>query len=140
MIDKPVLNDLAPYPRSAQDATAEAMARHFTAFARLHWRLAMEHLDRGKTRQSVNSFTSYYAIAYLLREQRVSDGDQLAKELWETWGSGLGVGADLWNWLEEYRIDPGAVDRIATRLISEDSPSSSVHDSRPAWPVPPDGV
>ena len=121
--DKPTINDLSPYPATVDEATAEVMARHFAAFTQLHWRMAMDHPDRDKARQSISMFTNCYAIAYLLREQPASEGDRVARELWETWDSGMGVGVDVWNWLiDDYGIDPHTVNRIAARLIAEDAP------------------
>ena len=122
----PTLADLVPYPGTAKEATADAMARHFTAFAQLHWRIAMDHPDRDKVRQSISMFTNCYGIAYLLREQPASEGDRVARELWETWDSGMGVGVDVWNWLvDEYEIDPHAINAIAARLIAEDAAKSA---------------
>ncbi len=127
MTGKHTINDVTPYPKTAEDATADAMARHFTAFAQLHWRLAMDHPDREKARQSVNMFTNCYGIAYLLREQPASEADRVAKELWETWDSGVGVGVDVWNWLiDDYGIDPHAINQIAAQYIAEDEPKSEV--------------
>jgi|GEM_PF-6157902 len=121
MADKTTLASIAPYPKTADEATADAMARHLTAFAQLHWRMAMDHPDPEKARQSIGYFSSHYGIAYLLREMPASEGDRVARELWETWESGHGVGIDIWNWLtDEYGIDPQAIGKIAARLIAED--------------------
>lgn len=119
------LDKIAPYPKTAEEATAEAMARHLTAFAQLHWRVAMDHPDRDKSRESINSFTSYYAIAYLLREQPAAEGDRVARELWEAWESGMVVGADLWEWLGEYEIDPADINEIAAKLIAAPAEAQS---------------
>lgn len=116
------IDDLVPYPRSVEDVTADAMARHFTAFAQLHWRIAMDHPDRDKSRESISMFTNCYGIAYLLREQPARDGDRVARKLWETWNSGQCVGTDLWEWMAEYGIGPHTIDGIAARLIAEDDP------------------
>jgi hypothetical protein len=131
MTDKPTLDDFATYPNSAEEATADAMARRFTATAQLHWQIAMDHPDGDKSRAAVNMFTNCYGIAYLLREQPAREGDRVARELWETWNSGMGVGVDVWNWLAEYGIDPRAINRIAAQLISEDAAKS---DPAPASP------
>lgn len=127
MTDKPLtLNDITPYPKAAKEATADVMGRHFTAFAQLHWRIAMDHPDRDNARQSINMFTNCYGIAYLLREQPASEGDRVARELWETWESGHGVGIDIWDWLtDEYGIDPERINEIAARLIAEDAPKAA---------------
>lgn len=129
MTDKQTVNDIAPYPTTAKDATAEAMARHLTAFAQLHWRIAMDHPDRDTARQSISTFTYCYGIAYLLREQPSREGDRVARELWETWDCGMGVGVDVWNWLQEYEIDPHVINGIAARLIAKD-------EAKPDGPAP----
>lgn len=107
------LDKIAPYPKSVKDATAETMARHFTAFAQMHWRLATDHPSADNARQSTNMAIAYYGLAYLLREMPARDGDRVATSLWETWDSGMGVGVDLWEWLAEYEIDPASVNRVA---------------------------
>lgn len=118
------LDKIAPYPKTADEATAEAMARHMTAFAQLHWRIAMDHPDRDKARESINSFTSYYGITLLLREiPNAIVADRVARELWEAWDSGQAIGADLWEWLGEYEIDPADVDAIA-KQITEPNPDA----------------
>ncbi|MEV0382319.1 hypothetical protein [Nonomuraea sp. NPDC050643] len=110
------LDKIVPYPMNGKDATADAMARHFTAFAQLHWRLAADHPDADQARQSMNMTIAYYGLAYLLREMPARDGDRVAKELWETWDDGMGVGVNLWGWLEEYGIDPKAIGEIAGQV------------------------
>jgi hypothetical protein len=130
MADKYSLASFVPYPTRVEDVTADNMARHFTAFAQLHWRIAMDHPDRDKARESINGYTSYYAIAYLLREQPAREGDRVAKELWETWDSGVSVGVDLWEWLTEYGIDPERIGKVAERLISETSTPEPAVDPR----------
>jgi hypothetical protein len=139
MTDKATLNDIAPYPKTAEDATADAMARHLTAFAQLHWRMAMDHPNPEKARQSIGYFSSHYGIAYLLREQPASEGDRVARELWETWESGHGVGIDIWDWLaDEYGIDPERINEIAARLIAEDAAKAAeTPEVQPAQPVTP---
>ena len=130
MTDKHSIDAIAPYPKTAKEATADTMARYLTAFAQLHWRIAMDHPDRDKARQSINMFTNCYGIAYLLREQPASNGDRVARELWETWDSGMGVGVDVWNWLiDDYGIDPRSINAVAARLVAEDS-------AKPADPAP----
>jgi hypothetical protein len=108
------LDKIAPYPKCVGDASAEAMARYFAAFAQLHWRLAMDHRDADQARHSTNMAITHHGLAYLLREMPARDGDRLAEELWETWDSDGGVGVDLWNWLSEYGIDPDAIARQVT--------------------------
>ncbi|MFI7691724.1 hypothetical protein ACIBQ6_21835 [Nonomuraea sp. NPDC049655] len=111
------LDKIAPYPQSAEEATAEAMARHFTAFAQMHWQVSIDHPDKGQARQSMNMAIAYYGLAYLLREMPARDRDRVAHALWETWDSGMGVAVDLWEWMAEYGIDPAAVARIADQVV-----------------------
>ncbi|MFF0864213.1 hypothetical protein ACFYUV_20815 [Nonomuraea sp. NPDC003560] len=112
------LDKIAPSPKAAEEATAEAMARHFAAFASLHWRLGMDHPDAAQARHSTNLAIAYHGLTCLLREMPSREGDRVAKELWETWDSDGGAGVDLWNWLEEYGIDHKAIDAIARQVTA----------------------
>jgi hypothetical protein len=117
------LDNIAPYPRSEKEATAEAIARCFTAYAQLHFRLGIDHPDRDQAAKSTTAFASYYAIAYLLRELIERAGhhvaDPVARTLWEDQETVDGLGASVWEWLEEYDIDPERINKVAADVIAE---------------------
>lgn len=118
-----VLDKIAPPPRNKQEATAEALARQYTAYAQLHFRLGIDLADRDKASQSISKFTSFYAIAFLLRELEAAGvrvADRVAGDLWEAWQNPHVTGPDVWNWLEEYGIDPEVINKIADEFRAEE--------------------
>ncbi|WP_068922151.1 hypothetical protein [Planobispora rosea] len=118
------IENIAPYPERAEDVTAEVMAKYFTVFAQLNWRMGMDHPSRDQAAESSSRFVAFYAIAYLLREQPAREGDRVAKSLWESWENPHTLGPDVWNWLVEYDIDPETVNKIAADLIAKDAAAS----------------
>ncbi|MCC5574551.1 hypothetical protein IMZ11_02710 [Microtetraspora sp. AC03309] len=115
------IDKIAPYPRSEDEATAEAIAKHFTVFAQLHFQLALDLPDRSEAQESSRALVSYYAIAFLFREVEVRGvgvADRVAKALWESWENPHVLGPDVWAWLEEYGIDPEAVNKIAAEMVA----------------------
>jgi hypothetical protein len=123
------LDKIAPYPRTAEEVTAEAMAKHYAAFVQMHYHRAMNllhHRDEPhEYRFSLNQVTQGYGVLYLLRELQERTGtkqaDEVARLLWQEWDSGEGIGYDLATWLEEYGIDPVAVNVVAAELSANDS-------------------
>lgn len=111
------LDKIAPYPASEKEATAAAMARCYTAYAQLHFRISLDHHDRDQAARSSRSFVSCYGLAYLLRELEKHAGaeaaNEVARNLWAEQDAGDGMGEWVWEWLEEYGIDPEAVNKIA---------------------------
>ncbi|GGK62102.1 hypothetical protein Sme01_04030 [Sphaerisporangium melleum] len=125
MADKLSIEDLAPSPQRAEDATAEGLAKQYAAFAHLHFRLGFDHPDRDKADQSMGMFTSFYSIAYLFREIKTIIGgdaaDGVARNFWESLDNPHTLGPDVWSWLTEYGIDPEQINGIAERLIADDA-------------------
>ncbi|MFF4417016.1 hypothetical protein ACFYY8_31230 [Streptosporangium sp. NPDC001559] len=116
------IEEIAPYPERAEDVTAEVMAKHFAAFAQLHFRLGQDDPDRDKAAESSRAFVSFYALTLLLREIEAAGvrvADRVARTLWEAWQHPHTLGPDIWGWLEEYDIDPEAVNKIAANLVAD---------------------
>ncbi|MER6942535.1 hypothetical protein ABT294_00805 [Nonomuraea sp. NPDC000554] len=122
------LDQIAPYPKSEEEATAEAMAKHYAAFVQMHYHRAMNLLHHKeqpeKYRLSLNQVTQGYGVLYLLRELEERAGtkqaDEVARLLWQEWDSGAGIGYDLWAWLKEYGIDPEAVNKVAVEATAKE--------------------
>ena len=121
------LDQIAPYPRSVEKVTAEAMAKHYTAYVQMHYQRAMNLLrlpeQQEEYKSSVNQVTQGYGVLYLLRELEERAGttqaDEVARLLWQQWEDGEGLADDLWVWMAEYDIDPAAVNNVALQGIAE---------------------
>jgi hypothetical protein len=114
------LDGIAPYPTREDEATAEAMAKHYAAFAQMHNHMVTALIatnDRDQWSKSIANVVAYYGVTYLLRELEERAGtkqaDEVAQLLWLAWQEGSSVGLDLWEWLEEDGIDPEAVNEVA---------------------------
>lgn len=125
------MTDLAPYPRTEADATADALARFLTvqAYRTLAGdvpRLQGDWEDAGRPEfgplrdaydGAVRAATSEYATVYLLRDAQVATqelftltADELSREVYPAYdGHTAQVVEDLHGWLIEYGIDPAAV-------------------------------
>jgi sulfite reductase beta subunit-like hemoprotein len=105
--------NLAPYPTSAEEVTAEKLARHLAVAAQHSFRTTMDATEPDRAAMTV--FVHEWGIVFLLRELQERAGthvaDAVARQLWESWEDGGGLGEFLWEWLTEYGIDPEAVTR-----------------------------
>jgi hypothetical protein len=114
------LNDLAPYPQTADEVTAENVAKNLALFAYAnHWR----GLDPGTSKTDQHEATAQvvhlYGIVKLLRTLIELDREQantVARELWADWDAGDSLGEWLWTWLTEYGIDPAQVETAAQAI------------------------
>lgn len=109
------IQDLAPYPRRAEDVTAKAIVKHYATFTLFHHRRSMEldiNTDRAAYDRSVNMACLGYALTAVLRstfEPFDAESDVLAREFWTEFGDPSGFGPDLWRWCRELGVDPQAV-------------------------------
>lgn len=129
MTTKPTLNGLAPYPKTLEDATAEAMARDHAVRTQAHFVRSMDlpfgHPDE---RHAINAMSWSFGITYLLRaliEHAPDKADEIASGLWSEWHGGDGFGEWSFEWLTEYGIDPNAVNEIVAAL-PETTPADGV--------------
>lgn len=101
---------LAPYPKRAEDVTADGLAQSLAVAAqRSHRAQEAAELDTNAKK----AFVYQWGIVFLLREVQERAGstvaDRLARALWENWEDGSGLGEWLWEWLTEWGINPEAV-------------------------------
>lgn len=121
------LNNLAPYPSTEQEATADSMARWLTlsAYVRHHQDVRPARRDWENAGRPDNglydalllatqAFTAEYGLAYLLREVPLSKADGLAREVWRAYDSDdRGAAEALGSWLaDEEGIDVGLVHKL----------------------------
>lgn len=119
------LDKFAPYPRSEDEVTADALARHVAVSAQRR-RVIIDRLmvdtspDAGARRMDqIGVLINEYGVVKLLRalvEHAPEEADGYAKRLWGAWHDGASVDEGLWEWLTEYGIDPEAVSRVAGEM------------------------
>jgi hypothetical protein len=124
------LDEIAPYPRTVEEATAESVALHLVAEGyMLNSRrsgLMRKMVEAEGTpehaaameRYAINlsAVTADYAAAKALRTIAAEDAelaDTLAKAIWRFWEDGAAVGEELWHWLRQAGIDPDQVEAAA---------------------------
>lgn len=114
------LDQIAPYPRTAAEATGEAMAAHYAAKAALWGHIALYHHEpdvRGRAHREVGDA---YRLAYLFHEIAANAGDRLADrlaaELWVTLNDGEEMAGDLEAWLAEYAVPADRIAEIAAQV------------------------
>jgi hypothetical protein len=116
------LNDLAPYPRTEQDATADAVARNLTVVAQFNWRRMLDTETGEDTRSATNLLVNLYGIVKVLKALQAvapETADEVARDLWGDWQDGGVLGEWLHAWLTEYGIDPERVNATAASLMRE---------------------
>lgn len=116
------LNDIAPWPRTEDEATADSLGRFLVVQAwahRTHRRTATSDTDREwATSEIVNSFGIAWALR-ALQSVAPDTADEAARDLWLAWEDGAAVEEWLWSWLTGFGIDPAGVDAVAGELARE---------------------
>ncbi|MFD1546926.1 hypothetical protein [Nonomuraea guangzhouensis] len=117
------LADIAPYPATVDDATADALVKHFAAFGLMHNWLATEFVpgkEDTQWRQSVacvvSSFTTAYMLAELEDKAGLQAADAAARELWSSWEAGDAVAGWLWQTASEFGLDMKVIERAADQV------------------------
>jgi hypothetical protein len=122
------LNDLAPWPATEAEVTAETLLKHLTvcASAREHetGRLAQKALANDPTAEDVRRYSesfevlaARFGVVFLLRQiqqQSSQDwADEVARHLWSLWQDGGSIPEFLWDWTAGYGIDPEQLETLA---------------------------
>lgn len=116
------LYEIAPYPRSESEVTAEALGRHLTVQAwahRTHRKNATSPADREwATSEIVNLFG---IVSFLRALQAVAPetADEAAKNLWLAWDDGGAIDEWLHTWLQGFGIDPKRVNAAASDAMRD---------------------
>lgn len=117
------LKDLAPYPTSAGEASAEALAKNLACYAHINFRQMLD-LDatNDQQRQSMGQLVNLYGVVSTLRafhEAAPDAADKAAADLWTAWDAGDSLGEWLWEWLSGWGIDPDRVIEAADRVRAD---------------------
>lgn len=123
------LNDIAPYPRTADEATADGLLRHETVTAYAHlgetralcraaFRPSATDADKRRYFDAEMNLAQRFAVLFVLRQMKnqvsAEAADEIARGLHAAWDDGGSFGEFLFDWLVEHGIDPGAVERAVT--------------------------
>lgn len=121
------LDEIAPFPKNAEEATADNLARALTASAYLASGL-IEFPGPAASKEEVRRYgivvkavTREFAAAYLLRvlkHELPGMADELARRLFGMWSDG-DVDEWMWDWLRGYGIDPDVFEPIAAAIKAE---------------------
>lgn len=111
------VNDLAPYPSTIGDVTAEGMAKYLTVSAMRAYRQAQDGSGTSwpsATRRDAQArYIDEWSLAFVLRELQERAGaraaDTVARVLWYAWEEGGSYGETLQDWLGEYDVNPDHV-------------------------------
>jgi hypothetical protein len=109
------LDDIAPYPNTEQEATAEAMIRYLLVQAQATWHRALA-VDPDAEDAKLGDAAHLYSVASLLgvfRHLNPRAGNEVSRELWATWEDPPSIGISIWDDLKQLGIDPDQVNRIA---------------------------
>jgi hypothetical protein len=115
--------DLAPYPRTPDEASAQSLARHCTYMAQLNYHQATNLNSPDAAPGAVSS----YSVAKLLRalhDLNPQAADKAARDLWLDWEIG-DLGAEIARWLRDYGIDLNQVNEIAAAHLATEETATS---------------
>ncbi|MGI5414265.1 hypothetical protein [Actinomadura luteofluorescens] len=122
------VNEFAPYPRTVDEATAEAMVRHLAVTARYRMTASDRLVDcrtaeeRTRYLDSVGLMIAEHSLAKTLRAliaHAPDHADEVARRVWTAWEDGAVIVEDLHSWLIGYGIDPERVDAAALNVMRD---------------------
>jgi hypothetical protein len=111
--DAPKDNDVAPYPRTDAQATADALARNAVRAAQFRcaetWNLIKRDDQDGRAiyRNHAAALVAEWALALVLREFAEVDqraADHAAMLVWQGWEDGETVHTRTWEWARSYGL------------------------------------
>lgn len=111
----PKSSEIAPYPRTEAQATADALARHLTRSlqykCRETWTLIKRRDHDGRqlylygTVAKVTEWALVTALRSLAKhDQQLADG--IARDVWQGWEDGSTIDENVYEWASEYGIPP----------------------------------
>lgn len=116
------LNDIAPYPRTADEVTAESLARSLTVQAQANWTRMVNAGPAPEAHAAANRLVDVFGTVKVLKALQAvapETADEVALDLWSDSLDGAAMGEWLWAWLTEYGIDPVRVDAAVADLMRE---------------------
>jgi hypothetical protein len=124
------LDEIVPFPQRVEDATADGLARVYTAHSQLFGRLAERHPDLEERETFEIGFVAAYSLAYLLRELEEAAGitvaDRVARTLWRDVQDASVLRLCIREWLsEDYDIDSAAIDAVAAQVVEPNPDAGS---------------
>lgn len=151
MTDKPTLNDLAPYPDSLSQVTAEGLARYNAVLALHEHYLRMKidgTVDGHAWKAALHNSRTGWAVSLLLRQLIEHAGpevaDKVAKRLWFYWDDIQDVEQKLAAWVIGADIDLAVLAEMAQGSYEDyqalkahvaDLNASRVHPGQPELPL-----
>jgi hypothetical protein len=129
-----LLNDLAAYPQTVDEVTADALLRYETVAAYAHmtetqalcraaFRPTATDADKRRYFDAEMVMAQQFAVLFVLRNLKefapAAVADDVAKRLHAAWDDGSCFGDFLFSWLVEYEIDPEAVFVAATNAMRD---------------------
>lgn len=115
-------NDLAPWPETVEQATAETLAKNLAVYGLANQQRLLDALGTGDSDsvqlEAIPHIVNAYGLVKLLRALGECDrdrADEVARGLWADWDAGDSLGEWLWEWLTEYGIDPKRVAEVAAQ-------------------------
>jgi hypothetical protein len=122
----PTLDELAPYPKTNQEATAEALIKYLAVHA-YATSVTTTSPPGGASKEAMriwwlemSAVTAEYAVLALLeflQDFHRDVADDAAREVWSMWEAGE-MGGDIWSWLHARKIDPEVVERAAKESVA----------------------
>lgn len=116
------LNEIAPYPRSESEVTAESLARSLMVQAQANWHRMLTAATTAESREATNRLVDVYGQVALLKALQAvapETADEAARDLWADWEDGGAIGERLHGWLTAAGIDPERVNAAAVDAMRD---------------------
>lgn len=116
------LNEIAPYPRSESEVTAESLVRSLMVQAQANRHRMFYDRDANGAVPGGARLIDVYGVVKLMKVlQTVAPdvADEVARDLWSDWHDGAAVGEWLHAWLLGAGIDPERVNAAASDAMRD---------------------
>ncbi|WP_329521198.1 hypothetical protein [Spirillospora sp. NBC_01491] len=118
------LNELAPYPRTEAEVTADALVRNLAVWAyanRSRRRAATTAAERDAATAEIVNLYGIVKVLRALQTLAPDAADEVARGVWRDWEDGAAVDEWLSLWLAGYGIEPSAVDDAAKIIVDAEA-------------------